>query len=598
MQKKNTMKTLNRIIAFIIPLAVLASCHDDLDLYPKDELTEATAFESYQNVKTYAWAFYEAFPANEGGGPLNHFLGNDVHSDMMQWGRWSEGSDYLWTRMLVPSSSEDWTLPFQRIRSVNIMLDNIDGANMIQSDIDHWRSVGLFFRAFEYSKLLTMYGGVPWLETAITDADTDILYGPRDSRDLVASNILRDLVWAEGHIKPQGDGPNTVNQDVVNALISRFGLFEGTWRKYHGLGDHERFLEASIEASEKLIEKHPQLHPNYDELFNSESLAGVRGMLLYKRYAEDKLHVLSTTNFRSSNSAIDVTRKAVDKFLLRDGQTVHNSPLFGGYTNKYAEFRNRDIRLYYVTPPPYKVNRLGAQTWEHTGDPQHQEYFLEMQRISSPLHKELPDLNWAGNVVGEVPNFNEAVFNRTWNGYRLWKNYNQLNTGRSSADFADAPIFRMGEVMVNYAEAMFEMGRFSQAVADAAINPLRARGEVAPMVVGEIGPGFDPTRDPDIDPVLWEIRRERAVELMGEGFRREDLRRWKKMNYATEPKLGRWIRQADHNITINIQGDAQEGFVQVVRGNPPAFPEHYYLFPIPSDQIVLNPNLQQNPGWE
>lgn len=576
---------------------LLAGCHDDLNLFPTDQLTEATAFESYDNVKTYVWAFYETFPANEGGGPLNHFLANDVHSDLGQWGRWSEGSDYLWERFLVPSSSSDWSEPFERIRAVNLMLDNIGHSNMTETDIDHWRSVGLFFRAFEYFKLMSLYGGVPWLENAITDADTDILFGPRDSRDLVAANILRDLAWAEEHIKPQGDGPNTINVHVVRAFLSRFGLFEGTWRKYHGLGDHERFLQASVEASEKLLTDFPNLHPNYDELFNSESLANTQGVLLYKRYVEDQLHVLAATNFRSSNSAVDLTRKAVDKFLMRDGQTIHNSPAFGGYTDKYAEFRNRDIRLYFVTPPPYRVRRLGAQTWEHTGDEGHREFFYEMERISSPLHKELPDLNWNGNVVSEVPNFNEAVFNRTWTGYRLWKHYNQLNTGRSSADFADAPIFRMGEVMVNYAEAMYELGRFDQAVADATINKLRERGQVAPIGVGAIGADFDPTRDPDVSPLLWEIRRERAVEMMGEGFRREDLRRWKKMDYATEPKLGRWIRQEDYDITINIQGDAQEGFVQVVRGTPPPFPAHYYLYPIPSDQIVLNPSLEQNPGW-
>ena len=82
---------------------------------------------------------------------------------------------------------------------------------------------------------------------------------------------------------------------------------------------------------------------------------------------------------------------------------------------------------------------------------------------------------------------------------------------------------------------------FNQGIADATINKLRERGEVAPMVVANIDASFDPTRDSEIDPILWEIRRERGIELMGEGFRREDLRRWKKMDYAAEPKLGRWI---------------------------------------------------------
>jgi hypothetical protein len=179
----------------------------------------------------------------------------------------------------------------------------------------------------------------------------------------------------------------------------------------------------------------------------------------------------------------------------------------------------------------------------------------------------------------------------------LWKIWNEHNFRVSSRDVNDFPIFRIGEIMLNYAEATFEMGNFDQTVADLTINRLRVRGEVSPMDVSAIGPDFDPTRDGSVDPVLWEIRRERAIELMGDGFRRDDLRRWKKMHYTSEAKLGRWIKQSDYSRQIPIQGDAPEGYVQVVPGTPPSFADHYYLFPIPSDEIVLNPQLQQNPGW-
>ena len=118
------------------------------------------------------------------------------------------------------------------------------------------------------------------------------------------------------------------------------------------------------------------------------------------------------------------------------------------------------------------------------------------------------------------------------------------------------------------------------------------------MNVSAITPDFDPTRDPSVNEVLWEIRRERAIELMGEGFRRDDLRRWKKMSYASAPKLGRWIRQSDYKKVIPIQGGAAEGYVQLVPGTPPVFPEHYYLFPLPSEELVLNEALEQNPDWE
>ena len=598
------MKYIHKIVAFLFLLLCFGGCSEDfLDLAPKDELSESTAFNSYDNVKTYAWGFYYAFPAYDGSRSDKQYeIAKDVEADLMQNSNIS-GNAWLMGNVKVPSSDKfGWKLPFERIRRVNIMLDNLDASNMTQEEKDHWRSVGLFFRAYEYTHLISLYGAVPWLENEITDADTEILYGARTPRDEVAANIIRDLTWAEEHIKENGDGPNTVNVHVVRTLISRFGLFEGTWRKYHTLGNHETYLNASIAASEKLMSAFPNLHPNYDELYNSESLEGVDGIILYKEYQEDVMHILMATNFRSSNSSWDITRKGIDKFLCKDGKTIYNSLTFDADNDrrdKYAEFRNRDSRLLLTTPPPYKIIGQGAFDWVHTTNPADQEYFAIMEAISDPLHKNLPDLNWAGKTIKEIPNLEEAGFNKSKaTGYRLWKHYNQLNTGRSSADFADAPIFKISEVLLNYAEAKFEMGEFSQAIADQTINKLRVRGDVAPMLVAEIDANFDPTRDSSVDPVLFEIRRERAVELMGEGFRRDDLRRWKKMDYATEVKLGRWINTSDYVKTYTIQGGAAAGYIQYVQETPPAFPEYYYLRPLPSDQIVLNPQLVQNPVWE
>ncbi len=120
----------------------------------------------------------------------------------------------------------------------------------------------------------------------------------------------------------------------------------------------------------------------------------------------------------------------------------------------------------------------------------------------------------------------------------------------------------MGEVLVNVAEAKYELGEFNQAVADATINKLRARGAVAPLQLSAIPD--DPQRDAAIMPALWEIRRERAIELMGEGFRFDDLRRWKKMDYAMAQKLGRWIKKGTDvaaDAKIPILNNATEGYI-------------------------------------
>lgn len=594
------MKKIKQISIYVMSFFFIVACNDEdfLDKAPKQELSVATIFSTYNNIKTYSWSFYEFF--DDYVSSTSWAVVRDYTSDLIQNGYSTTNPGYLNNSYDIPTGSGIWSGSYSNIRKVNIMLDNLDNANISDEDIAHWRGVGLFFRAHEYFTLLLNYGGVPWVEQELTDLDTDILYGPRDSRDVVANNILRDLLFAVDNIKPGGDGNNTVNPDIARALLSRFALFEGTWRKYHGLSEAEKFLNACITASSELINKYPNLHPNYDQVYNSDDLAGKAGVLLYTHYVVDEMWHNVSTNTRSTNNQVDITRKGIDKFLTKDGMPIYNvnNTLYQGDKDRYTEFDNRDDRLLIMTPPPYKVNGDGSQNFSHTGNPLDQKYFSVLENITTGFpYKNLPDRNWSGRVTGEVPNYNRLVPTQTSNGYRFWKIWNEHNYKVSSRDVSDFAIFRMGEVMLNYAEATFEMGQFNQAVASATIDKLRARGGVAPMNLGAINADWDPMRDPSVDPVLWEIRRERAIELMGDGYRTDDLRRWKKMAYATEVKLGRWEKQSDYPIALPIQNDAAEGYIQLVPQTPPAFPDYYYLYPIPSNEIVLNPQLEQNPGW-
>tara|TARA_R110001632_G_scaffold63925_2_gene152338 strand:+ start:66 stop:1514 length:1449 start_codon:yes stop_codon:yes gene_type:complete len=482
------------------------------------------------------------------------------------------------------------------------MLDNIDNSELTDGEKQHWKGVGLFFRAYEYVQLIANYGEVPWVDKSLTEVDEDILYGPKTSRNELSQFVLNDLLEAENIINPEGSGPNTINTDVVRALISRFGLYEGTWRKYHGLGDETRYLQASVDASAQLIADHPNLHSSYDEVFNSETLNGVEGILLYKAYEFGVQNGRWSHYNRSSIGHRDLTKKAVDQYLCLDGETIHTSDLFDGEQDAYDEFRNRDHRLYFNTPPPFRVYTGGQNqlTWEYDSDPKSREYIDLMATLSDDTHKTLPTINWRGLVVRTSPHFrkfNEGHgYNVTYTGYAFYKFSNKISR-LQNRDSHDAPIFRMGEVFLNHAEAMYELGQFTQAVADATINKLRTRGAVAPLNLASIP--NDPTRDADVAPALWEIRRERGIEFLGEGLGRVfDIKRWKKLvEYGAEEKLGRWVVNSDYGNNLPVQGGAAEGYVSPF-GMPPGVPEHYYLEPIPSDQIVLNPQLEQNPGWE
>jgi hypothetical protein len=593
------MKKFKRLIIYILLIGTTSSCIDQiLDRNPQLAFTEENAFENFQVAQTYALGFYSRFP-----GYAESVPNSDWNGDLMMNNNTPLGSDWIWNRIVLPSSSGIWNFSF--VRRVNIMLDNLERSNMTETEINHWRSVCYFFRAFDYYDKISAYGDVPWVDRVVTDVD-ELLYAPRTSRNEVAQQILEDLLFAEANMLEPGTNGivgNSVSKDVVRALISRFGLFEGTWRKYHGLSGGESFLRASVDASTTLIANHPVLHHNYDEVFNSVSLSGVNGILLYKRHEQNILTHNLSTRLRNSSGNWDITKRGADLYLLKDGKTRWNSPLFETDQDPYPEFRNRDLRMYYTIVPPFRVRPVSSDrtAWEPTDDPKHMEYIDLMNTISDELHKQLPSRNWTRFILRVSPHFrdfNEGdPYNVSRTGYALFKYYNRHVDNVQGGDIHDAPIFRMGEVLVNHAEAKWELGEFDQSVADLTVNKLRERAEVAPMLLSEITIDFDPTRDPDVNPILWEIRRERAIELMAEGFRFDDLRRWKKMDYTNEPKLGRWITAAEVNNRLPIQDGASEGYIQFFPGTPPAFPDYYYLYPIPSEEIVLNRNLEQNPGW-
>jgi starch-binding outer membrane protein, SusD/RagB family len=587
----------HKLLGLPLMASLLLACNKNLDYLPKDQLTVETTFKDYNGFKTYAWQFYNFFPGYVEGVPNSDFNG-----DLFLNANANGQSSWAFQLIVIPSSSADYNTPYARIRTVNVMLDQIDGSPLNEKDKNHWRSVGYFFRAYNYMDLLNKYGAVPLILHAIGEADP-ALQMPRTSRDSVAAQILADLSYAEENIKPAGDGANTINTNVVRALISRFGLREGTWRKYHNLAGAETYLRASTAASEKLMTAFPSLAASYDLDFNSNSLAGVAGIILYKQYETAQLiHVLSS-RARQSVGRWDLTKKAVDMYLMTDGQTRFTSPLFQGDKSPYTEFRSRDKRLYYTVPPPFKI-KVSGQTWSHTGNAADAEYFTLMASISDDQHKTLPTMNWGGIPVVSEPHFADdakgQAFCVTYTGYRCYKFANKIINGVQNQDINDAPVFRIAEVLLNYAEAKYELGELSQEVIDKTVNKLRGRGGVAALSLSAIPD--DPARDPAVAPELWEIRRERAIELMGEGFRFDDLRRWKKLDYISERKIGRWIKKGvdvASNAPVPILGGGTEGYIAYEPVPPGSIPDYYYLYPIPSDQIVLTNNaIVQNPGWK
>lgn len=623
----------------------LASCNDSFMEYaPQTSLTEETAFLSYDNFKTYGWGLYDIFSSSlqrqyidvantgyltmvDGDVKANYLYqstGADVQNNVWQWDN------------ITPTTNNDDTWNFSYIRKVNIMLRNIDGSTMTDVEKKHWRSVGLFFRSMRYYELLARYGDVPWLENVVADDDKNLLYGQRTARDTVSANILRDLQYAETNIKEKGDGNNTINKACVQALMSRFCLFEGTWRKYHGLNNAATYLNECKRVSAALIAQYPTITPNYLDLWSSFDLSKISGIILYKECAPDLIMTGFPRAERGGSVKVSMHARTVGRYLCQDGKPISTSPLYqgkGATASMNDEFKNRDHRLYWRCIPPYKTNKgngvsvtsANADSWWTEGMDVKDRYYIDYMNKINDANHQFPLRTWQPQFLSRVPMIQTSSRSwgpmRNYGGYYVYMCYNTGNEAAIQAGgtygVTDFPIFHIEEVMLNYAEVMYELGAFDQSIADQTINKLRARANVAKMVVADINGSFDPDRDPQVNPIAWEIRRERMVELMGEGFGYYDIRRWKRADYYINQRpLGvrvaaaeksdyfgaasKFITASDVNASASVTSDdvgrvvCVGDFVKQGKG----WQDAYYLNPIPDTQIVLNGNLTQNPGWK
>lgn len=339
---------------------------------------------------------------------------------------------------------------------------------------------------------------------------------------------------------------------------------------------------------------------------------------------------------------VEMNQHTVDLYLCKDGKPIATSANYHGDKTPYATFRDRDPRLYHVVMPPYKVKakvktKEDPRTWDYTDDPADREYIDIMGPNESCDNpgigmKRLPGQNWSASLVPSSPNFMGGIgatgFVRSRSGYYFWKNWSNWETNRNGGvtlNTSDKPIFKIEEVLLNYAEAMCETGQFTQAVADESINKLRRRAGVADMKVADIDDSFDPNRGryyPKgneqgvlVDPVLWEVRRERIVELMGEGFGFYDIRRWRMVPWFLNRQFkGMWMTKDKfrHGAQFLLNettggpdpadGAMTEGYIYLQPDPIKAgegWQERYYLYEVPTQEIILNPALApNNPGWE
>ena len=663
------------------------SCNDDfLEKYPKTSLTEQNSFLEYNGFKSYMYPCYDLFftTAIRTNFNTNHcgsqFYG-DFYAGILTNRDNPTGNAYAYRTITPTTTGGGWD--FTYIRRINIMLSHVNDGNLNETDAKHWEAVGRFFRAWWYMELVDRFGDVPWVDKVLSDASEEI-YQDRTPRAEVVAHMIDDFEFAIANIGDSSkDGTNPVTADAVRAAYSRFLLREATWAKYHKLSEpYTEYLNKCVTVSEELMAKYPSLYygvdkknpgTGYGELWTTESLKGVPGVIFYQEYVNAiKMHRGNDYEHIAAHYT-DVPQHTMDMFLMSNGKPVANreSGYEGGRgTDIYAEFQNRDPRLYLNVQPPYAVvAHSGAYdgvesfpTWRYAkaGDKLNGGYVVKDDAEAAKLRqfidmmganeqcvrggdfggqgmKRCPGQNWGAALTPGSPNLSNSgsvAYMKSRTGYYFWKNYDmwEYATGSSAFCTADKPIFKIEEVLLNYAEAKFELGAFNQSVADKTINLLRDRVGMPRMNVAAIDANFDPNRDKgnapwltgelsryEVDPVLWEIRRERMIELFGEGFGFYDVRRWGKADYyINRQPCGIYIADPSVPFGSNTYGGTYvdyEAIKTAGKASASSTPggwiytapspleqgggwlDTYYLMMVPTNEIVLNPNLSQNPGY-
>lgn len=629
---------------------ILAGCNDSfLEKYPVTSLTEENAFKSYDNFKAFMWPCYEMFSntniatSTTAIGRNSHYMG-DVYAGYLNQRGASSQNKYAFQTVTNATSGNGWNFS-TFIRRINLMLSHVDDSEMTEAEKNHWKAVGYFFHSFWYMELIDRFGDVPWIDKPL-DETSEEAYGTRMPRLEVADKVLERLQWAEQNIGDASvyekkDGSNTINRDCVRAALSRFTLREATWRKYHELGSYDKYFDECIRVSKLLMADYPTLYygtdgqpaAGYGEMWTTEDLGQVPGIILYKSYVKDINPMGMSYIEHTSSHYVEMNQNTVDLYLMKNGKPIlADGSGYHGNKDMYAVFRDRDPRLYHTVIPPYKVKsgKGDYPTWSYTDNPADREYIDIMganESCSNPGvgMKRLPGQNWSASLVPEIPRLGTGAFVTCRSGYYVWKNWDNWETSFNNGNLntADKPIFKIEEVLLNEAEAKFELGVFDQGVADKTINKLRDRAGVVKMVVADINDSFDPNRGKYypkgnesgilVDPVLWEIRRERIIELMGEGFGIYDIRRWRMAPwFLNKPATGLWMSKEEamkNNMTLynpatgysdGTDGSLTEGNLYLF--NDPlkegkGWLDKYYLYQVPTTEILLNPELEQNPGW-
>ena len=534
-------------------------CNDAFLERAPQSLNDQTFWSTANDLKTYANGFYGLIPA----GVSNL---DDTNSDTQVP---NSINTFLWGQYTVPTEGGAWSQSnWSTIRKLNYFMTHYQNAQGTEAEINTYVCEIRFFRALQYFDKIKTLGDVPWLDKDL-NVDSKELYGPKTARNEVAKKIIEDLDFAIRWLPEAGnEEANRLNKDIARHVKARVCLHEGTYYKYHTelkyTNEADGLLQQAVEASNDLIisgkyEIYNTGHPesDYHNLFTMDDKSNLKEAILYIDYIEDKrMHNMSHGTLEANAG---FSKDFVDCILYDDGLPKG------------------------LTTQPTTDNTIAEEMAGR--DPR----FSQLIKNDAYLtDEEKEKANYDDNYVDK--------FHLT--GYHTIKGYIPDLPSGYYVEFTDGIAYRYAETLLINAEAKAELKTLTQDDLDNTINKLRDRAGM-PHLKKEVG--FTDPNWPDygytLSAILQEIRRERRVELAGEGFRFDDLCRWKAGHLLDNVMtyVGKKLSNGKYAIVYpNYTNDD----LSYQEGKSRKWDNKMYLYPIATGELQRNPQLlPQNPGW-
>lgn len=564
---------MNKIIKTISAAVVALLFTSCLDLEPKDQMADTNMWATSSDFQLFANRFYDWFPS------IQSMYNGDKESDFMVdksgFNTISNGTN------AVPASDGTYGGCYNHIRRCNILIERADKYSGTREDIAKPEGEAYFFRAYSYYTLLTRYGDAIIVTTPI-DVDDPAMQAKRNDRSEVIKLILEDLDKAAELLPSTTDVENGyVGKEGALAFKARAALFEGTWQKFRGNEAAAKpLLDQAAQAAKAVIDsKKFQLFSSsalgtesYKYLFILEDTkcnpAGLtksanKEYIIKRCYDMTNKQIGDNVTVGVLNNAQLMSAKVADQYLCSDGLPIDKSPMFQGYANADSEWQNRDNRMYNTLMKPH------GKYWNGTNP----NYFRDFTDA---------DANRA-QYADYMPGSGTGYFPQKWACERRVT---------STEESYDMPILRYAEVLLAYAEAVFERdGKISDEDLDMSLNLVRRRVNPA---MPKLSNAFVSANGLDM---RTEIRRERSVEFVSEGFRLDDLKRWKTAEVEMPMDFAGVHVDGTEYGRRNFPALRKDAQGRVVWETGRKWAERNYLLPLPTDQLQLNPNLGQNPGW-